>query len=128
MEKEVIVTRIAKIRLGKDGIVRSTYSPKAEETLAEAKENIATVLKISQGKKYPVLVDYGNVKSVTREARAYYAGEEAAKVVNATAILISSPVGKIIANFLLSLNKPKYPIRMFTSETDAIEWLNGFIE
>ena len=126
MEEEEIVTRIAKIYLGEDSIVRAAYFPKAEETLTDAKENIAAVAKVSKGQKYPILVDYRKVKSVAREARAYYAGKETAKVVNAVAILIGSLVSRVIANFFLGLNKPKFPVKLFTSEADAIEWLKGF--
>jgi len=128
MENEVVLTRTAKVWLGEDGIVRANYFPNAEETLADAKESIATVVKVSKRKKCPVLVDSRNLKSITREARAYYAGEENAKVVNSTALLIDSPISKIIGNFFMNFNKPKFPTRLFTSETEAIEWLKGFIE
>jgi len=128
MENEVVATPTAKVWLGEDGIVRTNYFPNVEETLADAKENIATVVKVSKGKRYPVLVGGRNVKSITREARAYYAGETTANAVYAAAILIGSPVSRMIGNFFMNFNKPKYPLKLFTSETDAIEWLKGFIE
>ena len=128
MESEVTLTRMAKIWLGDDGIVRVEYFPDVEETLADAKENIETIMKVSKRKKCPILVDGRNLKSITREARTYYAGEEAGKVVNVAVFLIRSPVNKIIGNFSMNFNKPKYPVKLFTSETDAIEWLKGFIK
>ena len=128
MESEVTLTRMAKIWLGDDGIVRVEYFPDVEETLADAKENIETIMKVSKRKKCPILVDGRNLKSITREARTYYAGEEAGKVVNVAVFLIRSPVNKIIGNFFMNFNKPKYPVKLFTSETDAIEWLKGFIK
>jgi hypothetical protein len=128
MENEVIITRTAKVRLGEDGIFRVIVLPKVEMTLADAKESIATVLKISKGKKLPLLVDSRNIKSMEREARVYYAGEEGRKSVSACALLIGSPVSRVIGNFFMGLNKPLVPTRLFTSETEAIEWLRRFIE
>ena len=127
MENEVML-RTCKIWLGEDGIARSIYFPNAEETLADAKEYIATVVKISKGKRCPLFVDMRNCKSITREAREYYAGEKSAKAVSAAAGLIGSPVSRIIGNFFMRLNKPVLPTKIFTSETEALEWLKGFIE
>jgi len=128
MEDEVILTRTAKIWLGEDGITRITYFRNTEDMLVDAKEMVATVWNINKGKKTSLLVDKRVIKSMDREAREYYAGEEAAKTVNATALLIGSPVSRIIANFYIRLNKPKFPVKLFTSETEAIEWLKGFME
>lgn len=127
MEKEEII-RTGKIWLEGDGIVRFTYFPKVEVTLADAKKSIAVVLKISKGKTQPLFVDSRGIKSMEREARTYYAGEEAAKAVSACALLIGSPISRVIGNFFLGINKPKFPVKLFTSESEAIEWLRRFIE
>ena len=128
MGKEEIILRASKVWLGEDGIVQINHFPNSEETLADAKENLASVVKVGKGKRCPLFVDLRNVKSTTREARIFYAGEKSAKAVNAVAGLISSPVSRIIGNFFLGINRPKFPVKLFTSETEAIEWLKGFIE
>ena len=125
MEQDIML-RTGRIWLEEDGIVRATYFPKAEETLAEAKEHIAAVVKVSRGNKYPVLVDCRKLKSITREAREYYAGKETANAVSAMAVLMGSPVSRTLGNFFMRLNKPISPTRLFTSETEAIKWLKGF--
>ena len=128
MEKEEIVTRTGKIWLGEDGILRFIYSPGTEVTLTDTKENVAVASKIIKGKRLPALTDFRGLKSMTREARVYYSGEEVAKYVNAGAVVIGSPVSRIIGNFFMGLNKSIIPNRLFTSESQAIEWLKGFIE
>ena len=128
MEKEEIVTRTGKIWLGEDGILRFIYSPGTEVTLTDTKENVAVASKIIKGKRRPALTDFRGLKSMTREARVYYSGEEVAKYVNAGAVVIGSPVSRIIGNFFMGLNKSIIPNRLFTSESQAIEWLKGFIE
>jgi len=128
MENEVILTRVAKVWLGENGIVQLNNFPNTQETLADAKENIAAVAKASQGRRLPLLADLRNLKSIDREAREYYAGNEAAKFFRACVLLIDSPVSRIMGNFFLNFNKPKFPVKLFTSESEAIEWLKGFIQ
>ncbi len=128
MEDDFLLTRCAMISLGEDGIVRFTISAGADETLDEAREVVAAVAKIGKGKKRPVLADARGVNSATREARRYYAGEEAAKVAGAAAVLVGSPISRMIASFFVSINRPDFPVRLFTSESEAMEWLKGFRE
>lgn len=125
---EVIETRTAKIWLGEDGMVRAVLSPNAQVTLADAKEHIEALVKVCEGKKRPILVDMSRTKSLDAEARAYYTVEEGPKIEQATALLVGSPVSKIIGSFALGLNKPVYPTKLFTSEDKAIEWLKGFLK
>jgi hypothetical protein len=63
-----------------------------------------------------------------REARQYYAGPQYAAVVSATALLVRSPVGRLIGSFVRRLTRPLSPIRTFTSESEALAWLKGFLE
>lgn len=129
MEKEIIFTWGGKIWLGDDGIVRvvSTF-PQGKMTLAEAKEVFSAILKVSKGKKRPLFVDIRDIKSADRESREYTASEGVSSVLSAMALLIGSPISKVIGNFFLGLNKPKFPVKIFTSEAEAIRWLKGFIE
>jgi hypothetical protein len=126
MANEVVFTRTEKIWLAEDGIIRCIVLPTPKHKLEDAKENVAVISKLAGQKKRPVLVDARQVKSIERESRAYYAGQECAKVQSAVAFLISSYISKIIGNFFLGFNKPLFPINIFTSQAEAIEWLKGF--
>ena len=126
---EVIGLRVAKVWLGADGILRYTVVlPNAEITLEDVKEIVVAYRKINRGSVRPVLNDIRNVKSVNRAARVYVTSQEAAGLVSATALLVASPVSRMVGNFFLRVNKPPYPTKLFTSEAKAIEWLKGFIE
>jgi len=118
--------RTTKIWLGEDGIVRMESLPGAEETLEDSIENITAAAKFSNGEKSLALVDIRNLKSITKPAREYYSGPETAKVTKACAILVGSPVTKVIGNFYLKLNKTIFPLRLFYSEASAVSWLKGF--
>jgi hypothetical protein len=121
-------TRVARLWLGEDGIVRIIHVPGAEVTLEDAKETMAAYLKINQGKKRPLLVDTKTMHSMTRETRQYYAGEEAAQVASAVAVVVGTPVSRVLGNFYIGLGNPNLPTRLFSSEDEALEWLKGYIE
>lgn len=111
------------------GIVRFDYARGSVTTKVEAQENINAIKKISEGKLYPFLCDITKCKSVDREARALYAGQESGSTFSAVALLSKTPIGNIIANFYLTFYaKSHVPCRLFTSEREAIAWLKGFIK
>jgi hypothetical protein len=128
MENEGLVTRVNKVWIGEDGIARIIHVPDAEVTLEDAKETMAAYLKLNKGKRMPLFVDTKKMKSLAREARHYYAGEEAAKVASAVAIIVGTPVSRVLGNFYLGLSNPHLPSRLFTSEAEALEWLKGYLE
>ena len=77
-------------------------------------------------KKTRVLIDMSAVVEIAKEARDYFANERTASIQRATALLVSSPVSKIIGNFFMGLNSPITPTRMFTDPHKAIKWLHKF--
>ena len=103
----------------------------AEQTLDKAKENIDAQQRIRDdlGKeKTRVLIDMREMKSITRDAREYYAGERTCSIQRATALLVKSRISKVMANFFMGFNKPITPVRMFTDYDKAVAWLKGFSE
>ena len=127
MENEQIV-RVARLWLGEDGIVRIIHVPGAQVTLEDVKETMAAYLKIYQEKKRPLLVDTKLMRSFAREARQYYASDEAAKVASAAAIIVGTPVSRVLGNFYIGISNPHLPSRLFSSESEALEWLKGYLE
>ena len=120
-----VPSRVSKIWLGEDGIIHIVILPNAELSQADAKANVVAVDQISQGKKQPLLVDIRQAKAMDREVRREFAS---ATNVTATALLIASPVSRVIGNFFIGLNEAAVPVRLFTSEAEAVEWLKGFLE
>ena len=126
MENEQ-TSRVARIWVGADGIARIIHVPGAEVTLADAQETMAAYKKLNNGKRLPLFIDTKTMKSLSREARHFYAGEEAAACASAAAIIVGTPVSKVLGNFYLGLSNPKLPSRLFSSEDEALAWLNGFL-
>jgi hypothetical protein len=111
--------------LDKQGILRSSYKRAADNTLVEAKKVVRSLSILGGGKRRPLLVDYRGMRSMDRDARAYFAGPSAAAVVSATAILVDSSLEKAIGN--LFINKPLVPTRLFTSDSQAMAWLRTYL-
>ena len=128
MEDKVIKTRVSKVWLGEDGIIRVVTFPNVDVTLEDITEINTHMKKIAKGKKLPVYNDIKGVKSITREARLFTSSEDSDQVSSAAALLIGSPVSKVIGNFFLGLNKSPYPTKLFTSKEKAVKWLKGFVE
>ena len=126
--QDIIETRTVKCWIEQDDIIKVVENQGSEQTLEDAKLNIEAIQRLAKGKKYPLLIDFRGIKSMNREAREYYSGEEGAKSVIAVALVISSSVSKIIANFLTKITRSKTPTRLFTTEEEAIKWLKGFLK
>ena len=120
---KTIETRTETITLGEDGILRCKVKPVDNHTLDDAVENVRASATLLAGSRAPTLLDARAARAITRQAREYYTGAENAKVTAGTAMLINSSVGRIIGNFLIQVNRPAFPIRLFSDEAEALRWL-----
>lgn len=109
-----------------DGIVHARFRERAEVTLDDARENLAVTAELTRGHRVPVLVDLRPIRSQTAEARAYFAGPAATAVTRAVALVVASPVSRVLGNFFLGFNRPATPARLFTSVDEALAWLRTF--
>ena len=116
-----------KVWLDDEGIVHAVVSPHADLGLDEAREWVRLIGAACHGKRRPVLVDFGLMRRMSREARLHFAGPECASVERAAALIVSSPVGRAIGNFFLGLNKPIMPTKLFNDHVTALAWLRGFL-
>ena len=109
-----------------EGIVRGRFHDGAEVGLADAQENLDLMARLVNGHRMPVLVDLRPVRSQSADARAYFAGPAAAEVTVAVALLIESPLSRVVGSFFLGFNRPQTPAKLFTSVEDAEKWLVSF--
>jgi|SRR6185436_11902967 len=125
---EPITTRTAKIWLREDGIVQGVALPKSYQTLEDAQVNAAALTRVGLGEPRPWLIDIRLGQGVDRQARVYYSSEAVVRFTRAMAValLIGSPVSRVVANFFIGLNKMLVPTRLFTSEDEAVVWLKTF--
>jgi hypothetical protein len=125
-----IHTRAVQMTFDEDrGYVHVVHVPGSNVSKADAVELVEAMEKITDGRKCPQLVDVSKCKSVSFEARAYFSSPSIRAKYTALALVGGSPVGNMLANFgLVAFSKTDGPpIKMFTSERDALEWLTRFI-
>jgi len=129
IENKVIETKVARLSMDENDIVHMTIDYRHVLSVDDIKELRSAVGKISGGLKAAVFVKRADIigyKGISRDARAYAAGEEAIKVFKSVAILVTNPVIRMAANFFIKLNKPPFAVRLFTSEERALVWLRRF--
>lgn len=89
----------------------------------DARENLGVLLELVGDRRAPVMVDLRGIQSQSAEARSVFAGPDAFRVSIAVALLIGSPISRVVGNFYLGFNKPLTPSRLFTDPADARAWL-----
>lgn len=115
------------IVIDKYGILRSSCKHAADHTLSEAKIVVRSMGIVGGGIRRPVLVDFRGIRSMDREARAYFSGSATEAVASATAILVESALEKAIGQFFMGANKPLVPTRLYTLESHAMAWLRTYL-
>lgn len=112
--------------MGEDGIARTSVKPNIDIVLEHAVENSAAVTSFFKEKKFPILIDARNIKSMSYEARHHFSAHGRETKTNAFGIIIGSPISRVLGNFYLGINKPAVPTKLFDNEHDATEWLKQF--
>lgn len=93
--------------------------------LEDIKTLFNSLSNISKGKKVLVIAntDMKSVKSISSELLSYSFGVKVEELISAAAFVLTSSVDKAIGNIFLRNNKIPFPIKLFTSESKAVDWL-----
>lgn len=108
------------VELGDDGVLHLVWK---SGTVLEAPDVHAAMAKVNEmadGAEYPMLIDISNTQAVTRKAKSVFSTKCAASQI---ALLGSSPVNRVIANFAMARRTLPCPTRYFTSRKEAMSWL-----
>jgi len=117
------VTEKIKFTLRPDSIMQIECTPNTFMSLDEGRLSTQVVGEMTGGKPLPLLCDLTNVVKMDQACRKHFAGPEHAAVFTNCALIVTSPISKIIGNFFLGANKPLRPTRLFTSVEDGLKWL-----
>lgn len=114
-----------KYMLGTDGILYIECLPNTIMTLVDAKDSTRLGAELVNGNPAPMLCDLTNVVKMTQDCRRHFSGPEHAEIFTKCALMVTSPISRIIGNFFLGANKPLKPTRLFTNRNEAIKWLKN---
>jgi hypothetical protein len=108
------------VELGDEGVLYLVWKRGTVLEAADVHAAMATVNELADGAEYPMLIDIANTQSVTRQAKSVFSIRCAASRI---ALLGSSPVNRVIANFAMARRTLPCPTRFFTSRNEALSWL-----
>src|SRR5205809_5317216 len=108
-----------------DGILYS-YSKSTLRTVKNISENVALVKQITGNKKVPLLIYLSNSPVPDKETRRF-STEQLPNVYTAMAMVSKPGLSKFIMNLLFSLKKPPIPMKSFTDDQEAKEWLKQYL-
>ena len=123
---ELIIGEIADYKLDHDGILYS-YSKNPKRTVESITRNVALVKQITGDKKVPLLIYLCNSPMPDKATRTF-STEQLPQIYTAMAMVSKPGLSKLIMNVLFKLKKPPIPMKSFTNDTEAREWLTQFLE
>jgi len=107
-------------------VCKMWYHPGKLDSLEDVKKSTLIALDFFKEKDIPpmpFLSDIREIKGASKEVRDYLADNELTPYIQKIAILVNSGLSKIIGNIFLRFSGPKYPAKIFTNESKAMEWL-----
>jgi hypothetical protein len=108
-----------------EGILVS-LSKSPQRTVELIKSNVKLVKEITNNKPVPLLIYLSNSPVPDKETRKY--STEQLPVIYSAMAMVSKPgLSKFIMNILFALKKPPIPIRSFTDDKEAKEWLRSYL-
>ena len=119
------VPGIAKFWEDEYGIMQVVLLHRDAFSEEDAKSYIDVAMKVSGGKPKLVLTDVRDVDYIMLGAFKRFAGPEMESITKAVALLarLSSPLTAMGISVLLKFERDPFPIKVFTDEKEAINWL-----
>jgi hypothetical protein len=116
------------IHLYRNGIMHQTYNKGVHLSGQDSEKELKVYMEeFCADTRRPILVELNEIKSVSKESRRIYSSEKTAKYLSAAALLVGSPVSRIIGNFYQGINKTYMPVKLFTRTKEAVAWLKTFL-
>ncbi|WP_312182470.1 STAS/SEC14 domain-containing protein [Arthrobacter sp.] len=101
------------------GFIRMVLPPGAVITGGIAARAAEQFQELASTGDKPLLLELTGIEAITRSARTVFGSARA----SAVAVLGTSQVDRVIANFLLGGDLPSCPTKYFSSKPDALAWL-----
>lgn len=118
---------VADVFRGPDGVVRIQFHPVKKHGIEQAKQVVEAHNALACEVPCGVLADLTAVTTgADKQAREYYIGPEASRLKTAMAMVVGSPLQRMLGNIFLKISRPPYPSQLFADEGSALLWLKTF--
>ncbi len=108
-----------------DGILVS-HSKSPKRTVENIKRNVTLVKEITKNRRVPLLI-YLSSSPVPDKATRIFSTEQLPEIYSAMAMISKPGLSKFIMNILFALKPPPIPVKSFTDDVEAKEWLQQFV-
>lgn len=120
-ERTEITGEKFRIWLRPDGICEIAWAPYVASHLADAVAVIDAMSELTGGRAAPLLVHTEDAGPQSRDARMEFIRRQ--EVVSAVALVVGSPLSRMMATFFINVSRPDVPIRLFEDQDVALAWL-----
>jgi hypothetical protein len=121
--ERLLTTPTAQLWVEADGIVRCALRTCASENLRTAYDNLGALSELCCGQRVRILVDLRMAGEITREALALWWSTAVDHLVASVALLVERECGLPTGLIFLSLPRSRMPVRWFSTEGEALDWL-----
>jgi hypothetical protein len=124
-EPEVITHPKFRMWLREDGIVQVVWVRGASMDFDDAVAVTEAMSALTGGRAHPILADARGGGPQDRRSRAEFARRS--DLMSAVAMIVDTPLSRMMSNLLLAVSKPVAPTRLFEDEGSAVAWLSRFL-
>lgn len=122
--KEIYEGEIATYWFDEGILVSLSKSPK--RTVENIKNNVALVQRITKNRRPPLLI-YLSPSPVPDKETRRFSTEQLPVIYSAMAMVSKPGLSNLIMRILFKLKPPPIPIKSFTDDKEAKEWLKQFL-
>ena len=108
-----------------DGIVQVVWVSRVTVLLEDATVMLEAMAELTGGRRSPLLVDMRDTGPQDRPTRAEWTSRS--DLQSAVALIVGTPLSRMLGNLVLMVDKPQFPVRLFDNEASAVAWLKGFV-
>ena len=113
-----------------DGVLYSIQKPNAPQQVASKEEALIQIEEFRKliGNKRTCMISYSDSTTPPpKKADRDWIGKELDSIVKALGIITTSPLSKMVANLFFGLKPPAYPVKFFSNEVDAKQWIKQYL-
>ncbi len=124
---EKITTGTCEIFMDELGILHLKMLKGPEMDLGDAIDNFIVAKNLTGQKPALRLLDMRAGRKISGEARKFIKKGNASESCIAKAVVVSSPLIKFAGDLLNGIVRKKFPVKTFTCEKEARQWLKTFL-
>ena len=119
----------SKMWFDEDGILYSLPKPGAPQpqTKEESQKQMDEFRKLVGNKKTCMILQTDSSAPPPKKEDRDWIASELDSVTKAMGIISTSPLSRMVANLFFGLKPPAYPVKFFSNEIEAKEWIKQYL-